>query len=185
MMVMLMRNKFQEEIEDIKPHYNFSYAKGVLFNQDLHDLEHDELLKMCPPNVYEVFQVPKSNMIILTFHSELRPESIHIDGEHMWVRPFKPRPLQCFKCFGYGHASKVCERNQLCASCSYPKEQDHLCEPPLKCINCKEDHSARDRNCSAYKKEQAAVIKANDEHISVGYAKKFFLKRLSLMRWLE
>ena len=117
-------------------------------------------------------------MIILTFHIEVRPDAIHIDSKNMLVRPFKPRPLQCFNCLGYGHASKICKRNQLCANCSYPKEQDHLCEPPLRCINCKEAHSARDRNCSVFKREQAAVIKANDEHTSIGYAKKLLSRKL-------
>ena len=53
-----------------------------------------------------------------------------------------------------------------------PKEEIHTCCPPPVCINCKEAHNARNRNCRIYKKEQEAVNKANDEFISVGQAKK-------------
>ena len=80
-MIMLMRNQFKEEIENDKPHYNFSYSKGVVFNQDMHDLPQEELLEMCPPNIWKVFQVPNSKMIIFTFQNDVRPESVYIDGE--------------------------------------------------------------------------------------------------------
>ena len=53
-----------------------------------------------------------------------------------------------------------------------PKEEAHTCCPPPVCINCKEDHDARNKNCRVYKREQEAVNKANDEFISVGHAKK-------------
>ena len=171
-MITLMKNQFREEIESVKPHYNFSYAKGVVFDKDMNELPQEELLEICPPNIWKVFQVPNSQMIIFTFQNDMRPESVYIDGENYWIHPFKYRPLQCFNCFGYGHASKVCERARVCPSCSVPKEETHFCSPPPVCINCKGEHDARNRNCQVYKKEQEAVNKANDEFISVGQAKK-------------
>ena len=109
-------------------------------------------------------------MVILTFVNEVVPSEVAFDHINVGVRPYRPRPLQCYNCFGYGHSSKVCMRGKLCDSCS---ESEHgICQRPPTCINCKESHRPRDKRCKSYKKEEEALLKAQAEHISVGRAKK-------------
>lgn len=52
----------------------------------------------------------------------------------------------------------------------------------MKCVNCKKSHKANDKLCSEYKKEEAALLKANAEHLSVGYAKKLLSHQMNYAR---
>ena len=158
-------------IKEVKPHYSFSYAKGVVFSQDLYDLSDEELLEISDDNVWKFFRVPRSRMIIFTFINDQVPDYVYFDRERFRVRPFKHRPLQCFKCFGYGHSSKVCMRDQLCAACSLQKHEGD-CSDPVLCINCKGPHNAKHKDCESFKKEITAIEKAHAEHISIGQAKR-------------
>ena len=164
-------------VKEIKPHFNFSYARGVIFNEDLHELADDEILDLCPEMIWKIFKVPRSSMIILTFVSSVLPTEIILESEIMRIRPYNPRVLQCFNCYGFGHASRVCTRGKICLVCSQPEHGD--CSRLKVCANCKEGHHARDKNCKTFKKEQEALLKANTEHISVGHAKKLLAKRHS------
>ena len=161
-------------IKEIKPHYNFSYAKGVIFNRDLYDLPEDEILEMCEDKVWKVYKIPRSSMIVVTFRSEMLPPHIFVDRERINIRPYKQRPLQCYNCFGYGHASRRCTSNKICVNCSHYEHGD--CDRSAKCVNCKEEHCAKDKTCSTYKREQEAVLKAAVDKISIGHAKKLLLK---------
>ena len=173
---MLLNLKLDENdlIKKVSPHYNFSYARGVIFNEDLYELPSYEILEMCSERVWKVFKVPKSSMIILTFTNSELPFQISIENEIMRVRPYRPRVLQCFTCYGFGHASKVCTRVKICQRCAQPEHGD--CNNPKICINCKGSHHARDKECSMYKKEQEALLISFAEHISVGQAKKILAR---------
>ena len=109
-------------IKEIKPHYNFSYAKGVIFSRDLYELPDDEILDMCSENVWKIQKIPRSTMIVITFYNETLESHIVVDRERIPVRPYKQRPLQCYNCFGYGHASGRCTQNKVCGNCS---QYDH------------------------------------------------------------
>ena len=158
-------------LKEMKPHYSFSYAKGVIFNHDIYDFTEDEILEMSPSCVWKVFKVPRSSsMIIITFRDTYAPPHIYIENIKAIIKSYMPRPLQCFKCFGYGHSSRVCQRDQLCRTCSQP-EHGVCCGTPT-CINCKEHHSPQSKTCSKFKFERDALMKSLVDHISVGAAKK-------------
>ena len=159
-----------EMLKEIKPHKNFSYGRGVIFDRDLYDFSEEEILDMCPANVFSVKRVPRTKMIILTFEDANIPSVIVIENERIPVRPFKQRPLQCFNCFRYGHPSVVCKNKKLCEVCSDLEHGE--CSATKKCFNCQKEHMSRDKTCPQYKAEEAALHKASTEHISVGYAKK-------------
>ena len=174
--VMLSNLKLEAEgpIREIKPHYNFSYARGVIFNEDLYEMTEDEILALCPEVVWKIYKVPRSSMIIITFKNSALPSEIVLDCEIVRVRPYKPRVLQCFTCFGFGHASRKCTRNKICVNCSQPEHGD--CSRSKVCVNCKEEHQARDKNCKVLKREQEALLKSIAEHISIGHAKKLLAR---------
>ena len=110
-------------------------------------------------------------MIIFTIKTNEIPEYLYIDRERFRVRAFKEKPLQCFKCFGFGHSAKICLKDQICGICSLQKHEGE-CTGPVSCINCKGYHSARYKECESYKIEIAAVEKAHAEHLSIGQAKR-------------
>ena len=174
--VMLLNMKKDSEciIKEIKPHFMFSYAKGVIFNEDVHGLSEEEILEMCPDNVWKIFKVPRSSMIVITFVNSTLPNEIIMEKEIMRVRPYRPRVLQCYNCYQFGHASRVCVGDKVCQNCSQPEHGE--CDRSKKCTNCKGSHHARDKTCKVYIREQEALLKSVDEHISVGHAKKLLAK---------
>lgn len=159
-----------EMLKEIKPHQNFSYGKGVVFDRDLYEFSEQEILDMCPLNIWKVDKVPRTNMIILTYEHPHVPDCVIIENERLKVREYKPKPMQCYRCFKFGHPSKYCKNNKVCINCS-AQEHGH-CLNDTKCVNCLNGHKANDKNCPEYKKEEEALLKSNAEHISVGYAKK-------------
>ena len=173
-MICNLRKTSKNAIKEIKPHYNFSYARGVIFNRDLYEFDEEEILEMCPPNVWKIFKVPRSSMITATFTHEHLPENVIIEKEYIHVKPYKVRPLQCYNCFGFGHPSRRCEKDKLCNACS--QDYHGECSKQELCINCKNAHKATSKDCPLYKREHEALLKANDEHISVGHAKRLLAK---------
>ena len=183
--VMLRHTNLQNDplIKDIRPHNNFSYGRGVIFDRDLYDFEEHEILNMCPPSVYKVRKVPNTNMIVLTFQDDNVPPHVIIENERVRVRPFNSKPLQCYNCFGFGHPSNICRNTKICNNCS--KSEHGICEATPRCINCQLDHRATDKRCKVYKDEEAALCKANAEHITVGYAKRLLGQVPSYARALK
>ena len=175
--VMLLNMKLDTKslVKGVKPHFTFSYAKGVLFNEDIYELSENEILTMCPDNVWKIFKVPKSNMIVLTFMDSIVPHEMIIENEIIKVRPYRQRPLQCFNCFGFAHVSDVCTRAKICQFCSQPEHG--ACTRPRVCANCRESHDSRNKSCNIFKKEQEALLLSAAEHISIGHAKKLLSQR--------
>ena len=175
--VMLLNMKLDTKslVKGVKPHFTFSYAKGVFFNEDIYELSENEILTMCPDNVWKIFKVPKSNMIVLTFMDSIIPHEIIIENEIIKVRPYRQRPLQCFNCFGFAHVSDVCTRAKICQFCSQPEHG--ACTRPRVCANCRESHDSRNKSCNIFKKEQEALLLSAAEHISIGHAKKLLSQR--------
>lgn len=66
---------------------------------------------------------------------------------------------RCFKCQGFGHISKHCEKELFCSSCAESGHKHDDCpnkEKPKKCINCNRrnidhNHDVTDKKCSTYK----------------------------------
>ena len=173
---MISNLKSSDIIKDVKPHYNFSYAKGVVFSQDIYELPDGELLDMCDDKVWKFFKVPKSRMTIFTFNTDQVPDFLYIDRERFHVKQYKHRPLQCFNCFGYGHSSKRCTKQRSCAACSFPQHEGE-CTNPIVCVNCKGNHNAINKECEAFKSELIAIEKAQAEHLSIGQAKRLLFNR--------
>ena len=170
--LMLIHTNLQNDpmLKDIKPHYNFSYGRGVIFDRDLYEFEENEILEMSQLSIFKIKKIPHTNMIILTFEDENVPSHVIFENERVKVRPFHPRPLQCYNCFEYGHPSNMCKNTKICSNCSNPEHG--TCQLTSKCSNCSLDHKSTDKNCPEYKYEEAAIYKANAEHITIGYAKR-------------
>lgn len=174
--IMLSKMKIEPNsvVKEIKPHYSFSYAKGVIYDRNVYEFTEEEILDMSDACVWKVFKVPNTNLVTVTFKNSKIPPYLHFENIRSEVRPFKPRPLQCFNCFGFGHPSRACTRDKLCMVCS--KAFHGECSGTATCANCKKNHSARDKICPILQKEQEAVLLAQTSHINLGFAKKLLAK---------
>lgn len=68
-------------------------------------------------------------------------------------KPSKKPGTQCFRCQGFGHASRNCNRPAQCVKCAQlhptwecPKKDK---ESPAQCCNCQQDHPANYGKCTA------------------------------------
>jgi cell division septum initiation protein DivIVA len=68
-------------------------------------------------------------------------------------------PIQCFKCFKYGHrcinknGEEICRSKKICPKCANEHEENETCPAEddtrkIKCSNRKRSHEARSRLCS-------------------------------------
>ena len=170
-----------EMVREVKPHFSFSYGKGVIFDEDLYEFSEAEILDMCPSSVWKIKKVPRTSMMILTFEDPDIPSHIYIENVRINVRTYKQRPLQCYRCFKFGHPSDACRNEQkICMNCSAPEHG--LCDREVKCVNCNEDHKPNSKNCEEFRKEAEAIMKAATDHISIGAAKKILNKQLNFAR---
>ena len=179
-MLTLMKVDDNDMLKDVTPHFRFSYGKGVVFDEGLYEFDENEILQMCPPSVWKVKKAEKSNMIILTFNSSTVPSHVLLENVRVAVRVYKQKPLQCFNCYKFGHLSSACKAEQICVNCSGPEHG--VCSANAKCVNCNLAPKSTDKCCEKYKFEEAAIIKANDEHLTVGFAKKILGKSKSYAR---
>ena len=168
--------------ESIKPHRTFNSSKGIVYNRDLFEFPEDEILSMCPETVLGARKMGEgSNMILLTFHTSMAPDHIRIgDYVTLTVKPFVERPLQCFRCYDFGHGKKGCTNGPRCGHCS-AVDCDHTtreCVGAAFCHHCKDGHAVNSRQCPKYRLEQEVLELANSQHISLGSARASLRYRL-------
>ena len=68
LMLCNLKTENSEIVLKVRPHMNFSYGRGVIFNRDLYEFPEQEILDMCPNDVWKIQKVPRTSMIILTFN---------------------------------------------------------------------------------------------------------------------
>lgn len=73
--------------------------------------------------------------------------------------------LRCYKCCGYYHFAKDCNKKETCGKCAGQHATKECISQEKKCVNCedkiknfkiknlKADHSVYDNNCPCYKRE--------------------------------
>ncbi|KAF9417392.1 hypothetical protein HW555_005489 [Spodoptera exigua] len=141
---------------------NTSY--GVIRNVDL-DLEEEEILTAikCPSNI-QIISVKRlqrrhesgwepSEVVRIGFSGSHLPSFIYVDWLRTKVDPFVFPVTQCSKCWKFGHVKTRCPSNKIvCPKCT---EQHNNCEvTTFKCVNCRGDHMALNRNCPVYTREK-------------------------------
>ena len=160
-------------IESLSPHKTFNTKKGVIYSEDLYDFTEDEILERCPPNVYAVRKLKgNNNSILLTFTSSYVPDYIMIRHLRIRVKKWISKPNQCFRCYEYGHVESKCSNRSKCFICSGEHDLGNQCSSTRFCFHCKGNHSPNSRVCDRYKFEQDIIEIANNEHISLGSAKR-------------
>lgn len=73
--------------------------------------------------------------------------------------------LRCYKCCGFYHIAKDCNKQEVCGNCAEKHTTKECKNPVKKCVNCEEkinvlkiknitsNHSAYDSNCACYKRD--------------------------------
>ncbi|CAH1107164.1 unnamed protein product [Psylliodes chrysocephalus] len=172
--------KFLEYDIEVKAHSTLNNAKGVINCRDLLNCTEQEILdELEGQGVIDVRRIKTKKegklvdtpIHILTFNTPKLPQQVKAAFYNLKVRQFIPSPLRCFKCQGFSHTATRCTKEQICV-CGKSLHVGSQCQPPVKCINCKGDHSARSKDCPIYKQEVAIQEIKAKENISYTDARK-------------
>ena len=95
---------------------------------------------------------PKSplNIAKIKFKGQNLPSKVIIFGQNREVRPYIPTPLQCKNCSKYGHSTKKCRNDPICAFCGSSNHETKWNCGKQNCINCGKAHHARSKECPFY-----------------------------------
>lgn len=126
----------------------------------------------------------KSATMVVTFRGTVVPKEIFFGFDRCSTRPYKQSPMQCFRCFGFGHTKARCSAEQeLCRNCSkahaIEKDSDGktVCTAAASCMHCNGAHSPTSRTCPKYAEEEEINEIRTKEDKSAREARRLFLER--------
>lgn len=92
--------------------------------------------------------------MVALLNSNISIKTEHIDLIITTV-PNVKSTIQCEKCFGYSHKALECKNSKVCGKCGSSDHLEAAClieEENFTCINCGENHHAKDRKkCKYYR----------------------------------
>ena len=157
-------------------------TQGVIYADELRCVSDSVLLKNFEQfGVYKVQRLNKgpdktpTALLVLTFNKPQLPFDIAAGYLNYRIRPYYPRPFQCFKCFKFSHGQNECR--VVASICRHCGESGHLfsdCEKLAKCANCSLDHGATDKDCPKYKDEVNIIKMKVDQRITMAEAKRLY-----------
>ena len=166
----------------VSAHRTLNTSKGVVTSKIMGSFDLDHLTKgLEDQGVTNVQRLTKgkgadanpTNTYFLTFATPTPPEFIKIPFvTRIPVRMYIQKPLQCFKCWRFGHPQSKCQANAVCRHCG-SQAHEGACPTPTKCGNCKGPHSPTDRSCPTYIKEATIQKVRAEQKISFAEARRF------------
>lgn len=145
------------------------------FHNSFSPLEVKEALIANNVPVIEVFPMFKKGRIPIDMFLVILSQSAKINEITSSIKCVLNQPIQweaferrnigtqCRKCQQFGHAASNCGMEYRCVKCTH-KHNPNEClledNSLACCVNCKENHTANDRNCKVYK-EYVSKIKKN------------------------
>ena len=113
------------------------------------------ILKKRHTNVEEVKIITLRNgtkIAKIKFKGNTLPDKICMGGRRRDIKPYIPKPVQCYNCSKFGHYKEYCKNTS--PACFYCATKDHTsqwqCGGEEKCINCGGSHHSRSQTCPFY-----------------------------------
>ena len=95
----------------------------------------------------------ETETVLVEFERDSRPSKIYLGILEFDVREFVDNPVSCFRCQGFGHMARLCQREKRCAQCGGVGHERQECREQPKCCHCGEGHSAGYWGCERSKLE--------------------------------
>lgn len=142
-------------------HKTLNTVRGIIHAPQIKNLAETEILEglnnLNITNVKKITkcingQVLNTPLHIISFFAYNLPKEIKIGFCNIKVKPFIPRPIQCRKCYKYGHTKKHCKvTSAICNSCGEVIHDNTPCRR-IACVNCIPiaAHESTSKECPIY-----------------------------------
>lgn len=180
--MLAMKNLIDGTEIKVSIHPTANKIRGVIHSFDVIDDSESELKSaMETQGVIDVYRLRKNGtntpICILTFSGTQLPENIKVEHTRIKVRPYYPKPLQCFKCWKFGHTGKQCKDTEHCGNC-YTTEHNGKntnCTATSFCVTCvKNDHPSYSKKCPTFTREQGVIKLKIDRNLTYPEAKRLW-----------
>lgn len=145
----------------VEEHRSLNSSRGVVKSRDLDGCTPEEMVKEIEGVVQARRMMRKeggvlknTNTWVLTFDSPKPPPRLQVAYLDLEVRPYVPNPMRCYQCHRFGHTSKKCRRQPVCANCGQGEHEAQGCKATPRCLNCQGGHTASSKACPKYVQEQ-------------------------------
>ncbi|XP_037520998.1 uncharacterized protein LOC119397645 [Rhipicephalus sanguineus] len=144
---------------------------GVIYDVDL-SIPPDDLPVLIKSTtegtlITHITRLGNSRCLRLVFEGDSLPSHVKVGHVRHSVRPYVPKPLQCYKCFKIGHVRGVCGNNVVCPRCAESHSKDACGATVLRCPNCHGAHEASSKDCPRLRNEHAVLkrmVRDNSTH---------------------
>lgn len=115
--------------------------------------------------------------MILTFNGTTAPGYVEFGFLRARTRPYYPAPMQCYKCWQFGHTKIRCQQEKsICGRCAKAHEQteDKNCSEVKHCSRCNDSsHAISEKICPHIKENEIQHIRI-DQGVSYPNAKRIY-----------
>lgn len=174
----------------ISEHARLNQVRCIVTCHSVADLSDEELTEeMAEQGVIEIRRIGKSAArsatMVVTLRGTVVPTELHFGYDLCRTREYKQAPMQCYRCYDYGHTKARCpaKTDELCRNCSQPhpiQKDDQgrtICTDPAHCRNCNGGHSPTSRTCPKYREEEIINEIRTKEDKSPREARRLFEER--------
>lgn len=145
----------------VEIHRGLNQKRGVIVCPELRDVPEQEILDemresgvaaVRKMNAFRDGRTVPTNSVLLTFDRLRLPMEVTVGHLRVPVLKYYDNPMQCRRCYKFGHTQMRCKDSQMCERCAFPIPHEEC--GPLKCVNCGEGHASNDRRCLLWVKEK-------------------------------
>lgn len=125
----------------------------------------------------------RSATMVVTLRGTVVPKDLYFGYDLCRTRAYKQAPMQCYRCFDFGHTKARCSAEELCRNCSSPhkiekdEEGKTLCKAATSCKHCGGAHSPTSRLCHKFKQEEEINEIRTSEDKSPREARRLYEER--------
>lgn len=172
----------------VTEHERLNQTKCIVTCHSVNELSEEELVEeLADQGVIHVRRLGrqggKSATMVVTFRGTVAPREVFFGFDRCSTREYRQAPMQCFRCFSFGHTKSRCTAEELCRNCSkaHPIQKDEngrtICEAAARCKNCNGAHSPTSRTCPKYLEEETINEIRTKEDKSAREARRLFEER--------